>query len=245
MSDRSGDWRRRDAPDRRSYRRDHAMRGDPYERPESLDYGSEDSRGWRAGASRRDEYDDRGSRERWRRDAGRSDDRRSYRDDHRSYDDTGRERRTNDKYSSYNRDRSDAGYDRYKGEKHSSYARDRGGAYDRRRGFRDDPYTQPREERWVPPPREERWDDDRDAPEEEERASEKQHDDEPRNDNVLPPADDDEAQMAAMMGFGSFGTSKGKPVDGNDVGYAHVKKERTWRQYMNRKGGFNRPLDKI
>lgn len=48
-----------------------------------------------------------------------------------------------------------------------------------------------------------------------------------------------------MMGFGGFGTTKGKKVAGNDAGAAEVKKERTWRQYMNRKGGFNRPLDKI
>lgn len=45
--------------------------------------------------------------------------------------------------------------------------------------------------------------------------------------------------MAALMGFGSFGSSKGKPVEGNDVGYAYVKKERTWRQYMNRCVGAN------
>ncbi|CDR99480.1 hypothetical protein [Sporisorium scitamineum] len=51
--------------------------------------------------------------------------------------------------------------------------------------------------------------------------------------------------MAAMMGFGGFGTTKGKKVSGNTAGAAEVKKERTWRQYMNRKGGFNRPLDKI
>jgi len=55
---------------------------------------------------------------------------------------------------------------------------------------------------------------------------------------------DDEA-MAAMMGFGGFGTTKGKEVEGNQTGAVFVKKQRTWRQYMNRRGGFNRPLDKI
>lgn len=40
--------------------------------------------------------------------------------------------------------------------------------------------------------------------------------------------------MAAMMGFGGFGTTKGKKVAGNAAGAAEVKKERTWRQYMNR-----------
>ncbi|WFD06205.1 hypothetical protein MVES1_001547 [Malassezia vespertilionis] len=55
----------------------------------------------------------------------------------------------------------------------------------------------------------------------------------------------DADQIAAMMGFGNFGSSKGKPVEENTEGYAEVRKERTWRQYMNRKGGFNRPLDKV
>ncbi|KAG8892704.1 hypothetical protein FRC01_013988 [Tulasnella sp. 417] len=49
----------------------------------------------------------------------------------------------------------------------------------------------------------------------------------------------------AAMGFGGFGTTKGKEVGGNQEGGAFIKKQRTWRQYMNRKGGFNRPLDKI
>ena len=54
---------------------------------------------------------------------------------------------------------------------------------------------------------------------------------------------DTEAQMAAMMGFaGSFGTTKQRKVRGNDV-YAVAKdKKATYRQYMNRVGGFNRAL---
>ncbi|KAI0273550.1 hypothetical protein BC834DRAFT_815946 [Gloeopeniophorella convolvens] len=55
---------------------------------------------------------------------------------------------------------------------------------------------------------------------------------------------DDEAMMA-MMGMAGFGSTKGKHVEGNQEGTADVKKIRTWRQYMNRRGGFNRPLDKI
>ncbi|KAL4067855.1 hypothetical protein J3A83DRAFT_4374201 [Scleroderma citrinum] len=55
---------------------------------------------------------------------------------------------------------------------------------------------------------------------------------------------DDEAMMAAM-GLSGFGSTKGKRVEGNQEGAANVKKIRTWRQYMNRRGGFNRPLDKI
>ncbi|QRW00744.1 U4 small nuclear ribonucleo 27 kDa [Ceratobasidium sp. AG-Ba] len=57
--------------------------------------------------------------------------------------------------------------------------------------------------------------------------------------------EEDEAQMMAAMGFGGFETTKGKSVVGNQQGAANIKKQRTWRQYMNRKGGFNRPLDKI
>jgi U4/U6.U5 tri-snRNP-associated protein 3 len=56
--------------------------------------------------------------------------------------------------------------------------------------------------------------------------------------------DEDEAMMA-MMGLTGFGSTKGQHVIGNQEGSTDVKKPRTWRQYMNRRGGFNRPLDKI
>ncbi|KAL4265993.1 SNUT3 family protein [Pleurotus pulmonarius] len=55
----------------------------------------------------------------------------------------------------------------------------------------------------------------------------------------------DDSAMMAMMGLSGFGTTKGKQVEGNQEGGADIKKIRTWRQYMNRRGGFNRPLDKI
>ena len=45
------------------------------------------------------------------------------------------------------------------------------------------------------------------------------------------------------MGFGSFDTTKNKKVKGNDVGDVNILHKRKYRQYMNRKGGFNRPLD--
>ncbi|KIK59822.1 hypothetical protein GYMLUDRAFT_660632 [Collybiopsis luxurians FD-317 M1] len=57
--------------------------------------------------------------------------------------------------------------------------------------------------------------------------------------------EDDEAAMMATMGMTGFGTTKGKHVEGNQEGTVNIKKTRTWRQYMNRRGGFNRPLDKI
>lgn len=74
-------------------------------------------------------------------------------------------------------------------------------------------------------------------PREEERERE-QHSEEPD-------ADDPEAQMAAMMGFGGFNSTKKKGIGQNVEGDASVHKQRTWRQYMNRRGGFNRPLDKV
>lgn len=54
--------------------------------------------------------------------------------------------------------------------------------------------------------------------------------------------DDGLDDMAAMMGFGGFGSTKGKKVLGNNVGGARKEKKTEYRQYMNRVGGFNRPL---
>uniref|UniRef100_A0A0A9XFC2 U4/U6.U5 small nuclear ribonucleoprotein 27 kDa protein n=1 Tax=Lygus hesperus TaxID=30085 RepID=A0A0A9XFC2_LYGHE len=53
----------------------------------------------------------------------------------------------------------------------------------------------------------------------------------------------DEQEMMKLMGFCGFDTTKGKRVDNNDNGAVHVILKRKYRQYMNRKGGFNRPLD--
>lgn len=57
---------------------------------------------------------------------------------------------------------------------------------------------------------------------------------------------EDEIEMMKMMGFASFDTTKGKKTDGSVNAYAvNVSMKRKYRQYMNRKGGFNRPLDFI
>lgn len=60
---------------------------------------------------------------------------------------------------------------------------------------------------------------------------------------------DEEEQMQALLGFGNFDTTKGKVVDDNATsaskGTAAKNKARKYRQYMNRAGGFNRPLDKM
>lgn len=93
---------------------------------------------------------------------------------------------------------------------------------------------------------------------------------EPEPETKAAGSDDEEEGMdpalAAMMGFGGFGTTKVSYIlrvdpekatlDKADVqdkkvadqvveGKAQVYKERTWRQYMNRRGGFNRPLEKM
>ncbi|KAF9100271.1 hypothetical protein BGX29_009300 [Mortierella sp. GBA35] len=55
--------------------------------------------------------------------------------------------------------------------------------------------------------------------------------------------EEQEARMMAMMGFGGFDSTKGKKVAGADVSGVDIKQQRQYRQYMNRRGGFNRPLD--
>lgn len=50
-------------------------------------------------------------------------------------------------------------------------------------------------------------------------------------------------QISRLMGFKKFKSTKNTKVPGNEYNYA-VRKEKqtTYRQYMNRQGGFNRPL---
>jgi U4/U6.U5 tri-snRNP-associated protein 3 len=55
----------------------------------------------------------------------------------------------------------------------------------------------------------------------------------------------DEVDMQAFLGFGSFDSTKGKEVADNTDGAASKNKKRIYRQYMNRRGGFNRPLQKV
>lgn len=54
--------------------------------------------------------------------------------------------------------------------------------------------------------------------------------------------DDGLDAMASMMGFGGFGSTKNQKVLGNNVGTVRKEKKSEYRQYMNRVGGFNRPL---
>ena len=59
----------------------------------------------------------------------------------------------------------------------------------------------------------------------------------------------EEEQMQMLLGFGDFGSTKGRKVEDNynssARGAAAKNKARKYRQYMNRKNGFNRPLDKM
>ncbi|TKA65531.1 hypothetical protein B0A55_10778 [Friedmanniomyces simplex] len=55
--------------------------------------------------------------------------------------------------------------------------------------------------------------------------------------------EDEEALIARIMGFQKFRSTKNTKVPGNERNYAVSKvKKAEYRQYMNRVGGFNRPL---
>lgn len=55
--------------------------------------------------------------------------------------------------------------------------------------------------------------------------------------------DEDEIEMMKKMGIPvGFDSTKGKPVPGADVSGVRAVTKRQPRQYMNRRGGFNRPL---
>ncbi|KAG6831173.1 hypothetical protein H0H92_012313 [Tricholoma furcatifolium] len=58
--------------------------------------------------------------------------------------------------------------------------------------------------------------------------------DAPDEGDAMDAENDDDAAMMAMMGLSGFGSTKGKSVEGNQEGAVYVKKQRTWRQYMNR-----------
>lgn len=54
---------------------------------------------------------------------------------------------------------------------------------------------------------------------------------------------DSEEEMLRVLGFRKFRSTKNTKVPGNDKLYAVRKERKTeYRQYMNRVGGFNRPL---
>jgi U4/U6.U5 tri-snRNP-associated protein 3 len=53
----------------------------------------------------------------------------------------------------------------------------------------------------------------------------------------------EDEKVARVMGFKKFRTTKDTKIPGNEFNYAVRKEKQTmYRQYMNRQGGFNRPL---
>lgn len=65
--------------------------------------------------------------------------------------------------------------------------------------------------------------------------------------NALEGKTEEEIEMLKVMGFAGFDSTKGKHIeDGKANAFAvNVQQKRKYRQYMNRKGGFNRPLDPV
>lgn len=63
------------------------------------------------------------------------------------------------------------------------------------------------------------------------------------NNANLDNGDEDEIEMMKKLGIPvGFDSTKGKPVPGADVSGVRAVTKRQPRQYMNRRGGFNRPL---
>jgi len=54
--------------------------------------------------------------------------------------------------------------------------------------------------------------------------------------------DDETALLRKMMGFSTFKSTQNTKVPGNNVYGVRKEKKTEYRQYMNRVGGFNRPL---
>lgn len=57
---------------------------------------------------------------------------------------------------------------------------------------------------------------------------------------------EEDQEMYKIMGFVNFDSTKGKKTeDSTNAADAQILEKRKYRQYMNRRGGFNRPLDFI
>eukprot|EP00440_Ansanella_granifera_P068599 gb/GFBE01074415.1/.p1 GENE.gb/GFBE01074415.1/~~gb/GFBE01074415.1/.p1 ORF type:complete len:144 (+),score=35.81 gb/GFBE01074415.1/:1-432(+) len=79
---------------------------------------------------------------------------------------------------------------------------------------------------------------------ESEDSESKSSDDEEEMKEFLLSTDMPEDQMLSkMMGFSAFDSSKGKDHGSSDLSDVKRATKRQYRQYMNRRGGFNRPLD--
>mmetsp|Transcript_119044 Transcript_119044/g.167340 ORF Transcript_119044/g.167340 Transcript_119044/m.167340 type:complete len:142 (+) Transcript_119044:80-505(+) len=79
---------------------------------------------------------------------------------------------------------------------------------------------------------------------ESEDSESKSSDDEEEMKEFLLSTDMPEDQMLSkMMGFSAFDSSKGRDHSTSDLSDVKRATKRQYRQYMNRRGGFNRPLD--
>mmetsp|Transcript_50946 Transcript_50946/g.81320 ORF Transcript_50946/g.81320 Transcript_50946/m.81320 type:complete len:144 (+) Transcript_50946:82-513(+) len=79
---------------------------------------------------------------------------------------------------------------------------------------------------------------------ESEDSGSKSSDDEEEMKEFLLSTDMPEDQMLSkMMGFSAFDSSKGRDHSTSDLSDVKRATKRQYRQYMNRRGGFNRPLD--
>lgn len=54
--------------------------------------------------------------------------------------------------------------------------------------------------------------------------------------------DDEDAQLRRAIGITNFKSTKNTKVPGNQIYGVRKEKKTVYRQYMNRTGGFNRPL---
>ncbi len=64
----------------------------------------------------------------------------------------------------------------------------------------------------------------------------------PNGDAMALDEDSEDAALRKMMGFTGFNTTQNKKVPGNQIYGVRKEKKTEYRQYMNRVGGFNRPL---
>ncbi|KAG4303133.1 hypothetical protein PCK1_000471 [Pneumocystis canis] len=81
------------------------------------------------------------------------------------------------------------------------------------------------------------------SPDPRESQSSSKFDTEASKDSWIDDIDRQTLQMNAMLGFSGFKTTHQKKVEGNDISAVYKVKPTKYRQYMNRRGGFNRPLD--
>ncbi|KIW70750.1 hypothetical protein PV04_02991 [Phialophora macrospora] len=70
----------------------------------------------------------------------------------------------------------------------------------------------------------------------------KPHNPTTNGDTMAVDEDDDNALLRKMMGFTTFKTTQNTKVPGNQIYGVRKEKKTEYRQYMNRVGGFNRPL---